>query len=481
MIEYINPNRAFTGEAYDETYRYDPDRFGHGITFRALDALFDRWLKLDRPLRAFDLGCGQGQVIRHVRQCVCDRAPEQLTNSVFYGIDISEVAIRQCEAREPAVRWIADSFQDFLDRPETAAQRGAFDLIINKGGLTQVRSAEEYRAMLAGIRSLLREGGIYLFIQYKQFYQVWSNEHCADWDTDIFEVAEDLFGPAERMDDDSAYICVFRKGAVRKPAIVAKPRRIAFRMNDGSEQRVFVSGDELTSERLRRLRATPDRNQFRAFDMMDGATDRERQRHVERTERARDDFRAGLPTALIGIGRVRMTDAKAIDPFPIMYQSMCERFNVVNWPGMLATTRHLCKAAPAWSLARPDAVVIGPGLEDFKRSFAPVLPIVDPDEFRYRLDWVIGLLTGETRATVVYVATPPMVDFDDDRNSYQYRRADGQAYAQVAAEVCAEHHARFDDVSKYMSAGDLRERQAAVIAERASAALGTQERVPCAR
>lgn len=61
MIEYINLDRVFSGEAYDETYRHDPDRFGHAITFRALDEVFNRLLMVHRPIRVFDLGCGQGR------------------------------------------------------------------------------------------------------------------------------------------------------------------------------------------------------------------------------------------------------------------------------------------------------------------------------------------------------------------------------------------------------------------------------------
>lgn len=477
VIEYINPNRAFTGEAYDDTYRHDPDRFGHTVTFRALEHVFDRWLKLDRPIKMFDLGCGQGQVISYMRDVLKERAPQHLNNSAFYGIDISQVAIEQCEAREPEARWVADSFQDFLNRPETAAQHGTFDLVINKGGLTAVRSADDYRAMLDGVRKLLRDGGIYLFVQHKQFYQIWSNEHCADWDTDIFELADDTFGPADRIDDVAVYICVFHKGdSVPASPTPAKPRRISFRMNDRSEHRVFVAGDEMTVERLRRIGAKNDTHERITFNTSD-----ESGRDKFRLERARDDFQPGRPSLLIGAGRVRMSDSKAIDPIDDLYQAFNVRCNVVVGAGMIATTRHLCKAAPQWSLARPNSIVIGPGLEDFKRPNDPALPLVDPDEFRYRLDWALDVLVGEAKANVVYIATPPVADFVDARNGYFYRREDGLLFARIAAEVCDEQRVKFDDASQYIIQDDSRSKQSQTIAERAAALLNIEEHAACTR
>lgn len=482
MIEYINTNRVFTGEAYDETYSQDPDRFGHTITFRALDDVFDRMVNVDQPMHAFDLGCGQGQVIEYVRGLVRERSPHLLNESAFYGIDISEVAIQQCEARQPGCRWIADSFQDFLERPGSAKDRGTFDLIINKGGLTAVRSADDYRAMLEGIRSLLRDGGIYLFIQYKQFYQVWSNEHCEDWQTDIFELAEDVFGSAERIADDSAYICVSRKN-INQTMVKrdATPRRIVFRMDDGSEQRVFVSGDELMAERLQRVRARSNRHEVTAFELPADANERDEQRRRERVEQARAGFAPGRLSVLIGTGRVRITGVKAIDVYPGVYQSLRGEYNIIDWPGMISTTRHLCKVAAQWSFIRPDIAVIGPGLEDFKRSTDPYLPIVDADEFRFRLDWVIKLLMNEAKCRVVYCATPPMFDFEDERNGFAYRVTDGEAFAAIAAEVCEDHNAGFVNIARNMTTQLSREKQAAMVGEQVAAMLSAKERVPCAR
>ncbi len=457
MIIYSNKNRIFTGEAYDETYRHDPDRFGHTITFRALDELFAGRMNVDQPIRAFDLGCGQGQVISYVWQFIERNAPQHLSASALFGIDISDVAIKQCEQREPTINWIADSFQDFLDREDSRRYIGTFDLVINKGGLTQVRSADEYRTMLSGIARLLRVGGIYLFVQYKQFYQVWSNDNCADWDTDIFDVGESVFGPAALIQDDSAYICVYRKAADTEHAPSIQPpmpRRIVFHMNDNSEQSVFVSGDALTAQRLQRTRAVADRKQFVAFDPQPGAKEKDIQRHADRTRDAGVHFVPGQPRVLLGLGRVRMMNARAADVYQPIADALHERCNVLVWPGMIATVRHLCKCVSQWSAHRPDVVVIGPGLEDFKIDCAVNLPNVDRDEFRYRLRWVLEVLRTEAGSRVVYVATPAAAQFSDVRNGYDYDVAIADQYVGIAQQLCADYEATFVDARVHISQTD---------------------------
>jgi ubiquinone/menaquinone biosynthesis C-methylase UbiE len=457
VILYTNPNRVFSGRAYDETYRHDPDRFGHTVTFRALDELFAARITLDQPIRAFDLGCGQGQVISYVRNLVREHAPQHLAASAFFGIDISDVAIGQCEQRDPDVNWIVDSFQDFLERGNTTQYEGNFDLVINKGGLTEVRSASDYRDMLLGITRLLRAGGMYLFIQFKQFYQVWSNEHCIDWDTDIFELAEEVLGSVDVIDDDSAYICVFRKrvGHVNADRPTApKPRRIVFNMNDGSTQSVFVSGDELTTRRLQRLRAQPDRQSFFAFDPPAGAKERDIERHGERVQQARSAFVGGQPCVLLGLGRVRMSDPRAADVYQPLMDSLHQRCNVIVWPGMISTVRHLCKIVPRWSAVRPDMVVLGPGLEDFKIVRAVQQPVVDLDEFRYRLQWVLEMLIAEAGSRVIYLATPPTVDFSDDRNGYDYNVETAEQFVAAAADCCAETGAELIDARQHVTSAD---------------------------
>lgn len=449
MILYTNPDRRYTGEAYDETYSQHPDRFGHSITYRALDALFASRLPLDRPIRVLDLGCGQGQVISYVHRKLQECAPQHERGSMLYGLDISEVAIAQCEQRDSSVHWIVDTFQDFLRREESQSLKGVFDLVINKGGLTQVESAEDYRAMLEGVGDLLRDGGLYLFLQYKQFYQVWSNAHCLDWTTDIFELGEQVLGEPHRIEDGSAYICVHRKGAPKPTTDRAKPQRIRFRMSDGSEQRVFISGDELTAQRLHRLRAAPDRESFLAFDLPADAKDKDIQRHEQRVQAARERFVPGRQRVLLGTGRVRMTDdARAIDPESALFDALSGSYNILAWPGMVSTVRHLCKVVAPWSAARPDLVVIGPGLEDFKVDPATNQPIVDADEFRHRLDWVVDVLTGEAGARVVYLATPPVADFTDERNGSIYRPDAAQPFLDAAGEVCRRYRAIFDDVRR---------------------------------
>ena len=134
MIVYRNERRIFlkSGKNYDETYRRESHRFTHRATFEVLDEILEAQVPDGKRFWALDLGCGQGQVLDHVRETLDQNASPPSGDLPLYGIDISEVAITQCENRYPRLRWIVDSFQDFLQRPETPAEYfGRFDLVIN--------------------------------------------------------------------------------------------------------------------------------------------------------------------------------------------------------------------------------------------------------------------------------------------------------------------------------------------------------------
>ncbi|NNF43087.1 MAG: class I SAM-dependent methyltransferase [Phycisphaerales bacterium] len=434
MIIHRNADRLFSGASYDETYSHDPERFAHAVTFRALEAVWRDHLPLDRPRRCLDLGCGQGQVITRVRDDLQAADPAVAAASELYGLDISPVAIEQCDARAPDIRWILDAFQDFLASPAAGALEGTLDLVINKGGLTNVSSQAEYRVMLAGIARLLSDGGVYLYVQNKQFYQVWSNNFCLDWTQDIFDLAGDVFGPPAIVPEPSAYAAVYVKrtkpapviASTGQPASAEKPRRLIFSMSDGTERTVFVSGDELTARRLTQLRAEPG---HRSPPTHPG--DRER--------------------VLVPGGRIRLGAAGTLDVHATVTPALERTHEPIAFTEMCPLIRHYCRHLLEWTTLAPDTLLLGLGLDDFKVHCKTGQPVVDLDEYRSRLDWVLETARRRVVAgaggRVVWVATGPSVAFDDRSGTYRSDPAVARVYLDAAAEVCAEHAVPFAAVT----------------------------------
>ena len=215
MIIYENPDDQISSPGYDATYAADPQHFTHRSTFEALETLFSEHLQIDRPLWCFDLGCGQGQVAARVHDIVGERAPNMLRDSRIYGLDLSHVAIRQCNESYPDLRWINDTFQGFLKREEMRSELfGRFDLVINKGGLLFVKSEGDYQELMKGVSELLSDGGRYLYIQNKKFYAHWSSRRCDDWQRDIFDIAGMQFGAPLVMDHVDYFVHVYTKQTV---------------------------------------------------------------------------------------------------------------------------------------------------------------------------------------------------------------------------------------------------------------------------
>lgn len=451
MIVYANPDRLFADTNYDQTYTANPDRFSHRVTFRALDAVFDRPQFLPKPGKFLDLGCGQGPVIRHVRDVVRQRAPEAFQRCEFYGLDISRVAIDQCETHAPDIRWILDSFQEFLCRPEIDAEyRGRFRLVINKGGLTHARSTQEYRNMLTGAHSLLEDGGIYLYVQNKRFYQTWSNNTCRSWGTDIFDIAADLFGEPKVVEDPSAYVCIYEKRPAARPNLArraSKPVEVDFLFENGEHQKVFVSGDALTERRLAQLRARPDPNEPFVYAPPARKNAATRGRIRKRTRQVAEEFVPGRPRILIPGSPIRMASAaadphshptgvKRIDPFPLLFRALKSEYNLIYFPDSCPLTRHYCAAVHRWGESRPDVLVLGMGLEDYRTDIETGKPVVDLDEYRYRVDWVVDTALRQVAQHVVWFATPPAESFSDARNGFRHDSAMASRYSAAAAEIC---------------------------------------------
>ncbi len=441
MIIYENPNHRSSSTGYDATYAADPRHFTHRSTFEALDTLFTKHLKIDHPLRCLDLGCGQGQVAARVHDIIAKIAPDLLGDSQIYGLDLSPVAIRQCDASYPDLLWINDTFQDFLTRQETRCELfGRFDLVINKGGLTFIESEAEYDELLSGIHSLLSEGGRYLYIQNKKFYEHWANRTCKEWDRDVFDIAGGQFGTPSIIDNKGYFIYIYTKepdgvaGDYRPAA--DEPLSIEFCFNTGQSERWFVGGNETMALGVRTLVHDLHESEPRPFRVVGNMPPEARARHellVAKTAAAA--HRSGS-TVVVPIHDIWQPNGRKSDLIPSLYSAMyAAGLQPLHYPLNCRTTRKYCDAATEWVAARPDAILLGLGLEDYRLDAQTGEAWVDLDEFAARIDWLAWKLQRDTEARLIWI----WLTLDDDLTSrdgkWIFRAEDARVYQAAAEQI----------------------------------------------
>lgn len=247
MILYKNPATAKIAANYNAVYAADTGHFRHRVTFEAIDS-FMASHGLD-PKSCIDIGCGQGQVLMHIADALTKRGAT-LDGRQLVGVDISEVAIDQCESKRSDLGWIVDRYQTFLNND---AFRSLFpngvDLIVNKGGFTHVRSEKEYRRTTERTRDALSENGFYLFIKNVKFYKKWSHTRAKKWEHDPLQIIFDCFGEPFTFPNSGYFVYLFAKDSRRQPQDTF-PHHVDFALADGSNFMGLVHFDPRTRARV---------------------------------------------------------------------------------------------------------------------------------------------------------------------------------------------------------------------------------------
>ncbi len=140
--------RAYDAVAsrYDEAFRVPPER--------AASERWFGWLNLDASCRLLDVGCGTGMLVDHRHQ---DLDPER-----YVGIDPSGAMLAEFRKKQPAYACslICTSFEDYLSLWEGPG----FDRIAAMFGVASYIRCD----FVAGVRALLRPGGIAYLMYYDQ-------------------------------------------------------------------------------------------------------------------------------------------------------------------------------------------------------------------------------------------------------------------------------------------------------------------------
>lgn len=427
MIIYENENRVFDGKNYDRTYSEEPEHFTHKVTFEAISKIINSYLKLKYPFYCLDLGCGQGQVLAKVKEELENRQ-EQVNYSKLYGIDISKVAIEQCEQKYHDLSWIVDSFQDFYIREETKTQLfNKFDLVINKGGLTAVKTQREYEEMLEAINSLLDKNGKYLFIKNKKFYEKWKQSRCQTWSEDIFEIALKTFKRCEKIDNNSYYINIysqvqevfytqveFIKEGYNE--IENKAIKIELVMSNGTVSSLELTDTQLVDSFWKRLREPVNKNQVFVYEVPMQYSDRAKGVYLELLNRINNNFQVGKKKVLCLNQRLQI-GAEIYDHIPELFSKLEAIVNLVYFPILCNNSRKYCDYINDWLLAQPEIIILGFDLDDYKLEQGNNKPVVDLDEFAYRIDYIFAKMFDRD-VKIVWISLP-VIDFKND-NSHLY-------------------------------------------------------------
>lgn len=134
--------------------RAGEERGEHEITHRDI---WQRWLEiehikafLNRKARAIDIGCGNGYTTRQVAPLVKE----------IVGVDYSGAMIARARAASPGITF---EVCDVLKLKPV--DHGTFDIAISERCLINLTSWEDQRRAIRNIASVIKEGGLFLFIE----------------------------------------------------------------------------------------------------------------------------------------------------------------------------------------------------------------------------------------------------------------------------------------------------------------------------
>jgi ubiquinone/menaquinone biosynthesis C-methylase UbiE len=403
MIIYKNPAVAELAQGYNATYGREADHFSHKATFAALEH-FIKVLGI-RPQSCLDIGCGQGQVVAKVYDILREEGRE-LDGQNFIGLDISDVAIDQCETRYPHISWIADSYQNAVDKKEfKRLTSSGIDLIVNKSGFTAVRSEKEYARGLQRAKDSLSQSGHFLFIMARRFYNSWSKLRAHGWKRDPLQVVFDTFGEPAVLPNTSYYFYLFAKNP---KTTNSHPRNVIFTFDDGSTATNDIYFDLETRVRV-------------------GASCVDKPR-----------TRAVMPD-------MRLSNAPNI-AFPLArkLQESGESLHMIE--GVISSSAVLARHIHETCAMAADAIAVGGSLRDWLVHNVTGQPVVDLDEFYNTMDWIFFILRNSEKGKITYLTAFPRVE-GTDSNGYIHSPETARPYREALHDLTRDYDIRLVDIT----------------------------------
>lgn len=203
-IIYSVANPRFA--SYDKNYSVNPQHFimPSGVKWVA-EHIFS--LRTNRPERILEVGCGQGEFLELFRESLL-RCKNPISAKCL-GLDASAAGIKYAAKRYQNCYWIADTFENFIDKRNAGEFTGEnewvsekFDMILDKTGLTYILKYEDAKRIVSEIRSMLNPGGVYVYVASRAFYINKLKPLQKDWELDWMALLDATFPNVMKFDDD---------------------------------------------------------------------------------------------------------------------------------------------------------------------------------------------------------------------------------------------------------------------------------------
>jgi len=406
----IHDNEAIRAHAvnYNVVYAGDEHHFQHRLTFEAIDHFLDH-LEDFHPASCLDIGCGQGQVLMHVADALKPRI-ENLDPARFVGVDLSDVAIGQCEKRRPDLAWAIDTYQNFVTHEIFRQSFGdGVDLIINKGGFTYVAGEGEYTETMQRTREALAPGGRFLFIKNRSFYEKWSRSRASYWKRDPLQIIFDTFGEPASYPNKAYYVYLFtRDGAAESGE--AHPQEVEFGFEDGAQ---LTRGIYYDLNARRRALAS-----------------------------AREDADG------IGLTNIRLElgpDCR-INPTRSIRKALGRHAQVIDIDATTRTSKSFIDQSTAYFDTPARRFVVGGSLQDWLVDPASAQTMVDPDEFAVRMNWFFKTLRDQSKEQPVFMTALPIFE-GASKDGLRYSRRAAARFRDITQQCANENDVAFIDLS----------------------------------
>jgi lysophospholipase L1-like esterase len=145
-------------------------------------------------------------------------------------------------------------------------------------------------------------------------------------------------------------------------------------------------------------------------------------RNLRRNWSSRARFAPGRVRVVVPADVLRLHAGRSLDVLGSTARNAARELDLVHYPRKVEGTRQLCWALYDLLRSAPDLLVLGLGFADFWLDRACGQPLIDLDEYRLRLEWVLRL-AADCGTRVVFVAAPPLGESASRRRIYSERAA----------------------------------------------------------
>jgi lysophospholipase L1-like esterase len=154
---------------------------------------------------------------------------------------------------------------------------------------------------------------------------------------------------------------------------------------------------------------------------------------------------AEMPKVVLVGDSIRMSYA------PFVIEALKDKAVVVSSPANGGDTGRVLAHLDEWVISeQPNIVHFNAGLHDLKRDRESKSPNVTLEQYEANLRKIIGRLQKETKATLIFATTTPIIDARHAKRSIDRFEADVVAYNHVGEKVAKEMGVEINDLHAFV-------------------------------